>query len=56
MIYYETLAERSPSPPGRDARVADWARLEIACRCKATVGSNPTLSATHHRLRSSIAV
>ena len=30
----------------RDAREADWARLEIACRRKATVGSNPTLSAS----------
>ncbi len=30
---------------GRGARVADWARLEIVCARKRTVGSNPTLSA-----------
>ena len=31
---------------GRGARVADWARLEIVCARKRTVGSNPTLSAS----------
>ena len=30
----------------RGARVDDWARLEIVCACKGTVGSNPTPSAT----------
>ena len=30
---------------GRDDRVADCAALEMLCRVKPTVGSNPTLSA-----------
>ena len=32
--------------PRRVARVDEWARLEIVCARKGTVGSNPTLSAT----------
>ena len=43
--------QRAPLPvaePRRVARVDDWARLEIVCARKGTVGSNPTLSAKLH--------
>ena len=36
----------------RGDRVAECAGLENRCRRKATVGSNPTLSAMYHSLRS----
>ena len=50
--YMRGFIDRPPLRPGspiprRGARVVDWGGLENRCARKGTVGSNPTLSASH---------